>query len=73
MAALLKSFLVWRLKDSKNVDTVHDLYARIVKKLLDDANGSEAGPAELTTLVSFAEARPQLSKATPHLACGLVM
>ncbi len=59
MAALLKSFLVWRLKDSKNVDTVHDLYARIVKKLLDDANGSEAGPAELTTLVSFAEARPQ--------------
>ncbi|KAJ9496562.1 Sister chromatid cohesion protein 2 [Exophiala xenobiotica] len=59
MAALLKSFLVWRLKDSKNVDPVHDLYARIVKKLLDDANGSEAGPAELTTLVSFAEARPQ--------------
>ncbi|KIW21204.1 hypothetical protein PV08_01784 [Exophiala spinifera] len=59
MAALLKNFLVWRLKDSKDTEQVHNLYAYLVKKLLDSANGSDAGPAELTTLVSFAEARPQ--------------
>lgn len=59
MAPLLKAFLAWRLKDSKDIAQVQDLYARIVKKLLDIANGSEAGPADLTTLVAFAEARPQ--------------
>lgn len=59
IAALLKNFLIWRLKDSKDIEQVHNLYAYLVKKLLDSANGSDAGPAELTTLVSFAEARPQ--------------
>ncbi|KAJ9643726.1 Sister chromatid cohesion protein 2 [Knufia peltigerae] len=59
MAALLKKFLVGCLKDSKDLEQVHNLYAYLVKKLLDSANGSDAGPAELTTLVSFAEARPQ--------------
>ncbi|KAG9768012.1 NADH-ubiquinone oxidoreductase subunit, partial [Aureobasidium melanogenum] len=59
MAPLLKDFLVWKLKDSKQAEQVHELCARIVKKLLDTANGSEAGPADLTTLVAFAEARPQ--------------
>ncbi|KIV87375.1 hypothetical protein PV11_02926 [Exophiala sideris] len=59
MAPLLRSFLSWRLKDSKDLAQVQGLYARIVKKLLDTANGSEAGPPDLTTLVAFAEARPQ--------------
>lgn len=58
LALLLKDFLIWKLKDSKTVDQVQGLCARVVKKLLDTANGSEAGPAELTTLVAFAEARP---------------
>ncbi|KIX08324.1 uncharacterized protein Z518_02980 [Rhinocladiella mackenziei CBS 650.93] len=59
LAPVLKDFLIWKLKDAKNADQVQDLYARIVKRLLDTANGSEAGPADLTTLVAFAEARPQ--------------
>ncbi|EXJ94544.1 hypothetical protein A1O1_02940 [Capronia coronata CBS 617.96] len=59
LAPLLKDFLVWKLKDSKQVIQVQELYARVVKKLLDTANGSEAGPADLTTLVAFAEAWPQ--------------
>ncbi|EXJ84426.1 hypothetical protein A1O3_05093 [Capronia epimyces CBS 606.96] len=59
LAPLLKDFLIWKLKVSKEADQVQDLYARIVKKLLDTANGSEAGPADLTTLVAFVEARPQ--------------
>lgn len=59
LAPLLKDFLAWRLKGFKDFDEVHSLYARIVKKLLDAANGSDAGPADLTTLVAFVEARPQ--------------
>jgi cohesin loading factor subunit SCC2 len=56
---VLKDFLVWKVKDSKHAHEVKALYARIVKKLLDTANGSEAGPADLNTLVAFAEALPQ--------------
>lgn len=59
LAPLLKNFLVWKLKDPKHAAHAQELYARIVKKLLDTANGSEAGPADLTTLVAFVEARPQ--------------
>ncbi|OAP63018.1 hypothetical protein AYL99_02245 [Fonsecaea erecta] len=59
LAPLLKEFLVWKLKDSKHTDQVRDLCARIVKKLLDAANGSDVGPAELTTLVAFVDARPE--------------
>ncbi|OQU94189.1 hypothetical protein CLAIMM_00583 isoform 2 [Cladophialophora immunda] len=59
LAPLLKEFLVWKLKDSKHIDQIRDLCARIVKKLLDAANGSEVGPAELTTLVAFVDARPE--------------
>ena len=59
LAPLLKDFLIWKLKDSKNTGQVRDLCARIVKKLLDMANGSEAGAADLTTLVALAEARPE--------------
>lgn len=59
LGPVLKDFLVWKLKDSKNAEQVQQLYARVVKSLLEMANGSEAGPAELTTLVAFAEARPQ--------------
>lgn len=59
LSPLLQDFLVWKLKDSKNVDQVQALCTRIVKKLLDIANSSGAGPADLTTLVAFAEARPQ--------------
>ncbi|KIW87537.1 uncharacterized protein Z519_11860 [Cladophialophora bantiana CBS 173.52] len=59
LAPLLKEFLIWKLKDSKNTDQVRDLCARVVKKLLDAANSSEVGPAELTTLVAFVEARPE--------------
>ena len=59
LGPMLKDFLVWKLKDSKNAEQVQHLYARIVKNLLEMANGSEAGPADLTTLVAFAEARPQ--------------
>ena len=55
----LKDFLVWTLKHTKSIDKLHNLYSRIVKKLLETANGSEAEPADLTTLVAFAEARPQ--------------
>jgi cohesin loading factor subunit SCC2 len=59
LAPLLKEFLVWKLKDAKNAAQVQDLCARIVKKLLDTANSSEAAAADLTTLVAFAEARPK--------------
>ena len=59
LAALVKNFLVWKLKDVKNTNHVRDLCARIVKKLLDTANDSEAAAADLTTLVAFAEARPE--------------
>ncbi|ETI21282.1 hypothetical protein G647_07628 [Cladophialophora carrionii CBS 160.54] len=59
LSSLLKNFLIWKLKDTKNASHVRDLCARIVKKLLDTANGSEAGAADLTTLVAFAEARPE--------------
>lgn len=59
LGPVLKDFLVWKLKDSKSADQIQQLYARVVKNLLEMANGSEAGPAELTTLVAFAEARPQ--------------
>ncbi|EXJ74712.1 uncharacterized protein A1O5_01407 [Cladophialophora psammophila CBS 110553] len=59
LAPLLKGFLIWKLKDSKAADHVRELCARIVKKLLDAANSSEVGPAELTTLVAFVEARPE--------------
>ncbi|KEF53122.1 uncharacterized protein A1O9_11030 [Exophiala aquamarina CBS 119918] len=59
LGPMLKNFLVWKLKNSKHADQVRHLYARIVKNLLDMANASEAGPADLTTLVAFAEARPQ--------------
>ncbi|KAH0844398.1 putative sister chromatid cohesion protein Mis4 [Fonsecaea pedrosoi] len=59
LAPLLKEFLVWKLKDSKHIDQIQHLCARIVKKLLDAANSSESGPAELATLVAFVEARPE--------------
>jgi cohesin loading factor subunit SCC2 len=59
LSSLLKNFLIWKLKDIKNASQVRDLCARIVKKLLDTANGSEAGAADLATLVAFAEARPE--------------
>lgn len=59
LAPLLKSFFMWKLKDTKNAGQVRQLCARVVKKLLDTANGSEAAAADLTTLVAFAEARPE--------------
>ena len=59
LANLLKDFLVWKLKDIKNATQVRDLCVRIVKKLMDTANDSEAAAADLTTLVAFAEARPE--------------
>jgi len=59
LGPMLKHFLVWKLKESKNAEQVQHLYARIVKNLLDMANGSEADPAGLTALVAFAEACPQ--------------
>ncbi|KAJ9613447.1 Sister chromatid cohesion protein 2 [Cladophialophora chaetospira] len=59
LSSLLKTFLTWKLKDTKSASQVRELCARIVKKLLDTANGSDAAAADLTTLVAFAEARPE--------------